>query len=620
MKHKLLLISCLLLVFVLSTQAQSRRRGGSSLRSEFNQNRGLFSDDIFSSPTEDFNPALLEKIQSPKVKEILTLMHNKEYPSEFRIQEFRSYLHPQILAKKLKTSPYSQFENPTGIYFTKNDTITLIVSNHNPQDSIQLRIMNFGEEGGNSFYLLRPGFNTIIPENNGNGYIHYFTEKEEEPIKTVRMHILGGKINGYFHVNKHTNRDWRKLLANPEGGILDIIGNRVHLAYSIESLKEHCPDDGEKLIFLYDSIISIQHEIMGLNKYNRVPSNHIFGRVIWRGFMHADGMGAAFHDNTMKDIANPDRIPTNLWGIAHEFGHVNQVRPWMKWVGTTEVTNNIYSIWSQYLFNPESPKLEREVLKDYDGRIAGGRITAYMESAFIHEQEWLTQAGNDRWDRSRPRDWGGDHFVKLVPFWQLQLYFKLAGEGNSWYKPDLYADIFIKAIDREDAPEEDSDAQLEFIKNVCEVTKTDLTDFFSYSGMLRPINKWVDDYSCAQMRITEEDIKNVKQFASQFKKPETPVLHYITANSLEYYKKKRPVMGKYNEGLERKDQSIIVNHDGWQNVVAFETYAGSRLIKIAFAGAGSNDNKTTLVRYPESATRVEAVAWDGKRQLVYGAK
>lgn len=611
---------CTLFLAVAVVVNGQRRERRPSIESEFNSNRGLFIDNVFGAPSEEFDVKALDKVKQPKVRELLTLMLNRQYPTEFRVQEFRSYLHPRLLAQKIKTSPYSQFENPTGIYFTEGDSAIIILDKHDTADSLKLRITNFGKDGGNSFYNLRPGFNIIVPQNNGTGYIQFFTE-EAEPVKKVKAHIIGGKVNGYFDISKHTNRDWTKLLDNASAETMDIIGDRVQLAYSVNSLKEYCPTDGEKLVNLYDSIISIQHEIMGLNKYKQVPDNHIFGRVIWSGFMHADGMGAAFHDNTMKGVANPDKIPTDLWGIAHEFGHVNQVRPWMKWVGTTEVTNNIYSVWSQYLFNPEQPKLEREVLKDYDGRIAGGRITSYMESAFIHQQPWLTQAGPDRWDRLRPRDWGGDHFVKLVPFWQLQLFYKVAGKGNNWYQPDFYADIFIKAINREGLPKDDAQAQLEFIKAACDATKTNLTDFFTYSGMLSPINKWVDDYSCAQMTITPQDIEEVKKYASKYKKPVTPVMHYITANSINYYKDRLAVKGKFGEGITKNEEgSMLIDNNIWQNVVAFETYQGDKMVKIAFAGAGSKDNKTTLVRYPEAATRIEAVEWNGKRYLVYGAK
>ncbi|MEG1935755.1 MAG: M60 family metallopeptidase, partial [Rikenellaceae bacterium] len=356
------------------------------------------------------------------------------------------------------------------------------------------------------------------------------------------------------------------------------------------------------------------HQIMGLVKYNRVQKNHMFGRVIWNGFMYADGIGAAFNDSTMKDIANPDKLRVNSWGVAHEFGHVNQVRPDMKWVGTTEVTNNIYSVWSQYTFNKEMPKLERENLKDYDGKKIGGRITAYMESAFVHRQPWLTQAGNDRWDRQRPRDWGGDHFVKLVPFWQLQLYFAVAGDGNSWGNKDFYGDIFIQAIDNKvPSSQPDSYYQLSFIKRACDVAKLDLTDFFVQSGMLVPIDLWVDDYTCAQMTIKDEDIKAVKEYASKYKKPITPVLQYITANSVEIYKRMLPLKGQKGEGFTKEAERIVINNSDWANAVAFETYAGDKLIKVAFVGAGSIDASHTIVQTPAAATTVKAVGVDGRR-------
>lgn len=69
----------------------------------------------------------------------------------------------------------------------------------------------------------------------------------------------------------------------------------------------------------------------------------------------------------MKEVANPDKIPGSAWGIAHEFGHVNQVRPAMKWVSTGEVTNNIYSAYVNYMLNPTSMRLEHERINGGDG-------------------------------------------------------------------------------------------------------------------------------------------------------------------------------------------------------------------------------------------------------------
>lgn len=576
----------------------------------------MFSNEQLTSVKKNAAKSL-KKMESPYLKDVAEQMVAGTYQTKERLRSYECYLSPLVLAKHQKTSPYSQYENPTGIYFQDKDTAVIWVGKTNGAE-LSLIVQDWGKNESEKRnkkmqYPLKPGYNVIPIETKGNSYIGYFSDMDPSDQK-VDIHILSGKVNGFFNLATDDDTRWNYLLDNAVSPVMDIMGKQVQLAYAVESLKREAYGRGVELVSLYDALISQQHQIMGLEKYGRVPKNHMLGRVIWEGFMHADGLGAAFHDSTMKDLANPDKLRVNSWGVAHEFGHVNQVRPNMKWVGTTEVTNNIYSVWSQYIYNKSMPKLERENLKDYDGKKIGGRITAYMESAFVHRQPWLTQAGNDRWDRQRPRDWGGDHFVKLVPFWQLQLYFAVAGDGNDWGNKDFYGDIFIQSID-DKAPSDmpDSYYQLAFIKRACDVTKLDLTDFFEQSGMLIPIDLWVDDYTCAQMTITEANIKETKEYAAKYNKPITPVLHYLTANSVDVYKNMLPLKGEKGKGFTKEEQKIVVNNANWQNAVAFETYAGDKLIKVAFVGAGSLDASQTIVHTPDGATSVKAVGCDGTR-------
>lgn len=573
----------------------------------------VFKNEQLLHLKEDVDDKEIAAIKEHGLKNLAKQLKSDSYDAEHRYKEYERYLHPKVLAKQLKTSPYSQFEQPTGIYFKKGDEAQLWVDN--PENiKISLRVTNWDDKQfAQKDYALEHGYNSFEIEHKGNSYIQYFT-KEEKDLPDIGIHILSGEINGVFDVNTHDNKDWEEMLANAYGPVIDLSGNHVSLAYAVKSLQEYTDNKGVELVQLYDSIVNIQHELMGLKQNNTQPKNRMFGRVIWEGFMHADGTGAAFHDNTMETLANVENAKKDSWGIAHEFGHVNQVRPDMKWVGTTEVTNNIYSVWTQYLFNPDEPKLEREELKDYDEEKIGGRITSYMESAFVHDQQWLTQAGPDRWERERPRDWGGDHFVKLVPLWQLQLYFAVAGEGNDWAHKNFYADVFTKAIN---APhkrdKEDAYYQLNFVKNAIDAAELDLTDFFEYSGFLRPIDLLVDDYTVAQMTITEEDIEELKEYAKKYNKPTTPVLHYLTANSVDIYKNKGTIKGKKRKGFEKSDEKITIANDQWENAVAFETYKGDKLIKIAFRGAGSETAEKTIVHTPKETTSVKAVGWDGER-------
>lgn len=536
----------------------------------------------------------------------LLFAQNKNY----RNQTYKAYEPVEDVAKRLRTSGYSRFENPTGIFFQKGEQISLNVNNSKNQ-KIKLRITNFGPEFSDSYYDLKEGINDITVKKDGLGYISFYTP-DYKTTSPIQIEINGGKINGYFDVATDDNSEWQNLLKNAQCATLDIIGKKVHLAYSTEELRQYCPEDGVRLINQYDSIITIQHDLMGLNKYNEAPDNRMFGRAMWGGFMHADGMGAAFHRNTLKGLADVNKVLKDSWGIAHEFGHVNQTRPGFKWVSTTEVTNNVFSAWTQYLYAPENLRLEHEKIDggEGSGNVNGGRFNAYLNHGVLNGQNWLCQKGPDR---MKDYENGGDHFVKLCPLWQLQLYYTAALRGNK----DLYADIIHNIRNNQDDNLSNGEMQLEFMKLACDIQKEDLTTFFEKAGMLKPIDRELDDYSRGQMTITQKQCDDLKKYASKYKKPESPVIYYISGNSVDAFKNKLNVKGQKGKGISENEKGQkIISHNDWKNVVVFETYNGKDLVKITMAGTGFKDNSATLVAMPEGANRIEAVSWNGKRKTV----
>lgn len=533
---------------------------------------------------------------------------------QFRKQSYQAYPSLQTTAKSQKTGEYSPFENPTGIHFKKGDEIVVKVPNLKGQE-VFLRVVNLGtKDWADSEYPLKNGTNKISIQNDGNGYIKYYTDKKSAP--SIGIEIEGGTPIGYFDAARHTNEDWKKLLSKAQTTILDIKGKYTNLAYPVKALKEQCPENGAELIKLYDDIILLQLRFMGLEKYKRMPKNHMQGRVIWEGFMHADGIGAAFHNDTLTELCHIEKLKENgLWGVAHEFGHVNQVRPGMKWVSTTEVTNNLFSIWSKYKFSPAYINLEHERHNDgKDHQVTGGRFNSFLEAALIANEQWLCQKGPDKMTEYEN---GGDHFVKLCPLWQLQLYFNVAKKGN----PDFYGDIFEIVRNQKDDGISDGQHQLNFMKNVCDTNKQDVTDFFKAVGMLKPINKDMDDYSRAQLTITQEQCDELVQYAKKYPKPDSSVIYYITSASAEAYRDKLPVQGEFDKGVKTEEQTRVISKDVWKNVTVFETYAGDKLTNIAIIDTDFYPEKTaTRVQYPEGSTRIEAVSWDGKRTLVTGKR
>jgi hypothetical protein len=573
-----------------------------------------FTDDLFSSLKPGTSLQDVAAMQNPFIQNIAVYMLAGKYRTDYRIGQYEPYREVSDLARELKTSTYSQFENPTGIYFEESEEVILFVGNMN-SEKISLRVRDFGSGGADYSYPLRSGLNILTMKGKGNGYINYYTP-EYKGAGNINIHIASGKVNGYFDVQKHNNEDGKNLIDHAVSEILDIRGNKVQLAYSVNALRANSYSRLQELVQLYDSIISIQHTVMGLSKYDRLPKNRMFGRVSWSGYMFADGMGAGFNENTMNTVANPDVVRTNNWGIAHEFGHVNQTRPGMMWVGTTEVTNNIFSVWTQYLFSPGDLRLEHENV----GGSVGGRFNAYLNNAFIKRQEWGLQAGPDaQYGADNTGVWGGDHFVKLVPLWQLQLFFHVAGQNNEWYRPNFWAEIFEKVRITDERYLSHGQLQMNFVKNACDALRYDLTGFFAMAGMLTPVDKVFGDYTNARKTITQSMVDEVYSYAKKYPEPPTGYIHYISGNSLGAYKNRLAVEGQFNTGVTGTATKTI-SGDSWKNVTVYETYANNDLTHITMTGSGSQDRNQTIVPYPAGSTRIEAVAWDGKRTLVFGSR
>lgn len=536
--------------------------------------------------------------------------------SPFRVQEYEAYRPIADLAKELKLSTYNAYENPTGIWFKKGDEVTVIVDQ--TEASLTLTLRNWTAET-TANYVLSPGINKITADFDGQTYVNYYTP-DYKTAKPVKMHINGGSINGYFDRNIHKAEDWAPMLQAAAGDHLDIKGNYTNLIFFIDELKKNCPEKGMTLIELYDEIIEMEYELMGFFKYtNRMPKNHMLGRNMPRGFMHADGLGAAFNNGTMVDIGNPDKIVTGdkCWGIAHEYGHVNQVRPGLKWVGTAECTNNVYSSYVQYMLTSKhatlSLRLEHEAQMEVaigSSPIRGGRFNAYLNSAHIRGENWLFQWGGDG---------QSDHFVKLVPIWQLNLFFKIA-KGTGWEKPDWYADICEETRATDDANFTHGQHQLNFVKRVCKYTETDLTDFFIKAGILKPVDEEIDDYGKSRITITQAMCNEVIEYvkAQGWPKPQAAI-DYISGNTVKAFEQKLPVEGTKNTGVSGGGTNTFrrISHSIWKNVVAFEVYNENQLLRLAIAGTGTTDMSMTTVPFPAEATKIVAVAWDGARTTVY---
>lgn len=465
-----------------------------------------FTDISCSELKKDFKSSYVKKISDPMLKKVAQGLLKKTYDKTYRAAEYEAYMSTDALAKRLRIGKgFSQYENMTGMYLEEGENIILIANTQEkPVSLLAPYWMRKPAEGveptkdPNGWGLkkqeieLKEGVNIINLERAGNVYIKYFDENPETAPK-IRVHFLTGKVNGFYDSRTQTNDDWNKLLDNAVSPIMDARGDHIQVAYPVEWFKEYTYGQGKELIDNYDKMLHLQYSLMGLVKYNKLPKNRILARVNFNYYMFRDGDGVAYlgDKGTMRMVASPSVVVSGdpCWGFSHEVGHVLQMRQ-LTWGGMTEVSNNIFSMYTaEMLGNPSRLKEQNSYAKGRESIIDSSPKISFLQDP--------------------------DVFNRLTPFWQLHLYFDQIG-----YK-DFYADVMEELRNRPDAgiKNESINNMFEFIKSACYVSNTDLTDFFDKWGFFYVGKIETNDYGKFEFNITEQQVNDTKAYIASKKYP-----------------------------------------------------------------------------------------------------
>ncbi|MCR5179726.1 MAG: M60 family metallopeptidase [Bacteroidaceae bacterium] len=617
-------------------------------RSKEESLKECFSDALCTQLKPEVTSA--DGIEDETVKTLVqNLLTDADSYKKYRVGEFEPYQTLATLKKRLKINhQYCSYENPTGIYFSAGETIYVMAEGIPVESSVSLIVKNFGkandsETQDQSNFTLRNGLNTITPEHRGNSYVSYYDDNFES-LPNVKLHFINATVNGYFDLQRgDTNDDWKALLKNATSDILDIRTQRLQVAFPLSVFKSKCPNNGVELAQAYDEIVRREREVMGLLYFNSEPKNRQFFRVVHSGFMFADNIGAAVHLNSVGACINGDPSSLDFWGMAHELGHNNQLTRSFHWSGCGETTNNIYSAWVQYnLGNKNNLRLEDEVtgINDYSGT-RGGRFQAYLEEGVRKGIYWQLQDGPDYHGSEfttksvTDEDYNGkklsksvtvqtrnyDHFLKVTPLWQLQLYTHLVGRS-----PNMYGKVMEAMRKANDSGYSNGQLQMQFMRLVCDSTQLNFLPFFEKAGMLQPISAYIEDYGAGWIKISNEMIADLKAHVQEMGYADiTEEVNYITAHNWKIYADKLALQGTtLGSGCTPTGNFVKVEHSKWKNAVAFETYdSQDSLIRITMYGLGSDDaHSYTKVLYPsaEDAAYIMAVGYDGTRIRCYEAK
>lgn len=608
----------------------------------------IFNDAVFSTLKPGITQQDISAIASPFIKGLAQCLFNNTYHKKYRVQTFSAYKTAESISSSYKIGTYNRYENPTGIAFKANTQVIVFAQDISTAHTVYLKIRDFATEGSSpeKSYQLQNGINIIPVVNAGLGYISYFTDDTNAP--GIKVNITGGMVNGWFKKGMSSD-EWMDILANDVYPKVDIEGYYTKLVIDKSAVSNFHYTDAQPLIDKYDMIAKSQREMMGFFKFNKNIRNRQLVYTESMGGWFAGGIGVHL-DLTWGTASSASAAGMDLWGVAHELGHVNQIRPGLRWIGTTEITNNLYSLWAYYnLYAPVgNNRLTR--LEDEKGdktafpQVEGNRYGEFIIQTRINGKSYADQF---RTDFVNPQD---PNFRTLVPFWQLELYYQLAGASKnaaalpfdsdmsdentfSGTPPSVgpdYAHWFANVADKVIYTNESQLTQgqlvMNFVKNTCDTVQEDLTDFFTETGFLKPINSMIADYSNGQLTITQSMIDEAKNYviSKGYAKPVSPVISYISANSVNTYKNKLPVSGTTGIGAlvmtNGAGRFLQVDNSKWNNAVAFETYtASSQLLSVSIMGTGDPTLAKTLVDFPVTAGKVYAVGYNGQKILVYPA-
>ena len=609
-----------------------------------------FTDAIFSELKPEVTSS--KDIEDPTLKALVdNLLNDAEGYSKFRIGEYEPYLSTETLLDILKSSNYyNNYENPTGIYLKAGESCLVAVDGIDSQHPVKLTIKNWVEDESSSTYPLRNGLNYITASTEGNLFVSYYTD-DLENAPNIKAHFINAPIQGYWDQATMTNADWVELLKGRsvnDNSILITRSEHAQLAFPVSAWLKYCPTNVDSTMTLYQQVQWAQRDMLGLEKYGRQVKNRQLFFATTYGFMAAVNEGAYCNVNSLDAIMVPDAKRFDFWGVGHEWGHNNQITTGFKWSGCGETTNNIFASWGQIHFtgNPHTLRLEDEVcgVGEYSN-MRGGRMQTYFEEALRKGVPWQLQDGPDYYGTTPTGKtiWGYDadgnylgyvtttsrnydHFVKLAPFWQLNLWGTLAGKC-----PDIIPMVIESIRTTQNYTHyynTNGKKQVNWMKLACDSAKIDLLPFFEKAGMLRPINAYIEDYNAGWNIISEAMIDNLKAYVKEQGYPAyTEEINYINGHNYHIYRDclKLDVPKEIGEGCKQNGSKVVVQHSAVKNAVAFETYnSAGELLRITMYGLGSDDQHSyTQVLYPTnkdaslSSAYIMAVGYDGTRIKIY---
>ncbi len=405
-------------------------------------------------------------------------------------------------------------------------------------------------------YPLHEGLNVVpVWTDSSMGYIYYTADTYSNhqrqhklaEFPPIKIHIEGGLINSYYNAigddlyTPDTRADFNYYRERAQHPMYDILGRRSILRFFFDRTEtnvgngEYCEGvktllgpsadiNIETMIHQWDELALTELMQMGLvsdedilaanadkaegrdDWYDTLAGDDIAPGDFWQYwnnrhmaitmqgnlYMDATAWRTAYNGTTLPNIINLFG-GGNIWGPAHEFGHMNQAP--VKIAGTTEISNNCFSNVAVFT---------------HTDRTSCSLMSSDQIDAFINGKTFIE---NGTWGATRM-------------YFQLWLYYHAAGHNKKFY-PRLYQLLREQPLQKSYYLNSRYDA-LHFVKMCCLAAQEDLTDFFEAWGFFVPLDNYqINDYAQYIATLTPADIAAVKDEIRAYGFPRNNAILFI---------------------------------------------------------------------------------------------
>lgn len=488
----------------------------------------VFTDKTCSELKEGVTEEAINALPSETFKRVAYALKNNTYDpweKEFRIREYKAYSDVVYWADRLQTKKYSNLDNPTGVYVSKDEEMVVLVGDtHGQKVSIQcIWEENVTKPGSTTDYFkqtqaagdsypLVEGVNLLRMKGPGQLFVMYNVTGEglitinPQPIK-IHIPLGNGVVNGFFDLEEHkTDAKYVELINKATHKYFCVRGKRMMLYFHRLKMQDAAPNEILSAINLWDDIVGWEQSLMGISSLLEEGkiNNHMFSISPEGNYMWASDYRMGFVYTYLKNILlreNVMAVEDNAWGPAHEMGHVHQGA--INWPTSTESSNNLFS---NYVIRK---------LGKYKSR--GRGLGALATSIYKDNRGW--------WNMGTSTHQNEDTEIHMRMNWQLWIYYDLCmGHEN---KSEYWPKVFDLMRTKYKVPESDpGKRQMAFAKAASEAAGQNLTDFFETWGFFKPVdNESVNQYGDYTYNVTPQMIAETKAVLANY--PQAAPIQYI---------------------------------------------------------------------------------------------